>query len=143
MPPHPSQRVDERKRGRKRPLRVGRRPLLKLGRVPRFPELRLEPLDLGTQLHHRGPRRLPALPSDLDRIKPAGMERAQPVRRVRRPVLDLSSVVPSDDGREHEWEYGLVSSDLQFVAVRFSFNSWSLQGVSAESSPLPGFRADF
>jgi hypothetical protein len=33
--------------------------------------------------------------------------------------------------------------DLQFVAVRFSFNSWSLQGVSAESSLLPGFRADF
>jgi hypothetical protein len=33
--------------------------------------------------------------------------------------------------------------DLQFVAVHFSFNSPSLQGVSAESTLLPGFRADF
>jgi hypothetical protein len=32
--------------------------------------------------------------------------------------------------------------DLQFVAVRFSFNSWSLQGVSSENSLLPRLRAD-
>lgn len=93
MPPHRSQRVDERKRGRKRPLRVGLLPLLKLGRVPGFPKLGLEPLDLGTEFHHRRPRRLPALASDHDRIKPTGMERAQPVRRVRQTAARLAAPV--------------------------------------------------
>jgi len=60
----------------------------------------------------------------------------------RRETLGRALVVPSDDGREYEREYGLVPCTRRSLQFAAASPRGRLQALSAEHSSPQRFRAD-